>query len=110
MHQLVRALSRESFEEAASSVRQLPDDPWDADRIRQALAPFFEEYQRIVFDPRARQAHLTHLVERGPRLWDVHQVLVDERGDDTWNVEGEIDLRDELPPESPLVAIRRIGT
>jgi superfamily II RNA helicase len=110
MHQLVQALSRGRFEEAATRVRQRADDPWDANRIEAALAPFFLDYERIVFDPGARQAHRTHLVERGPRRWDVHQVLVDERGDELWNVEGEIDLSEELPPDSPLVAIRRIGT
>ena len=110
LHQLVRALSAGDFEEAARCVRQDPEDPWDADRFEAALAPFLAEYGALRFDPGARQNHLTVFRRRAPRLFDVHQVLVDDREDNLWNVEGEIDLEGEVDPGVPLVRIRAIGT
>jgi superfamily II RNA helicase len=110
MHQLVRDLAAGHYEEAAHRVRQVPGDEWDAARLEAAIAPFYTDYQRILFDPPARQAHWTRIDPREPRLFDVHQVLLDDQGDNLWNVEAVVDLRDELPPESPWVAIRRIGT
>ncbi len=110
MRLLVQALGTGDFEQAARCVRQKRDDPWDAARLQRALEPFFGEYEFLICDARARLAHLTVLVERDPRRWEVHQVLVDPLGDNLWNVEGEIDLREEAHPDSPLVAIRRIGT
>ena len=58
---------------------------------------------------RARQAHLTLIKQREPRHFDVHQELVDEAGDNLWNLEGEIDLEADAAPEGPLVQLRRIG-
>ena len=37
-------------------------------------------------------------------------MLLDDQGDNLWNVEGLVDLREELPPDSPWVAIRGIST
>jgi superfamily II RNA helicase len=110
LHALVRALSRGDYEEAARCVRQDPDDPWDAARFEQALAPFLEEYGRLEFTPDTRQARHTLLKQTGPRCWDAFQVLVDPLGDNLWAVEGEVDLRCERDPEDPLLRMRRIGS
>lgn len=110
MHLLVGALSKGNFREAATHLRQDPRDPWDAARLEAALAPFFSEYQRIIFDPRAKQAHHTQLLPQGPLRWEVRQVLVDEAGDNFWHIEGVIDLSEEVALDAPLVALRQIGT
>jgi superfamily II DNA/RNA helicase len=110
LHQLVGALSRGDLETAVACLRQDPDDPWDEERFRAALAPFLEEYQRIVFDPSARRNDLTLIVQREPRRWDVHQVLVDPLGENLWTLEGEVDLVERGDPAAPLVRLRRIGT
>jgi len=110
MHLLVRALAARRFEEAASRVRQDPEDRWDAARLEAALAPFFAEHERILFDPRARLAHHTQLLERGALRFDVRQVLCDDAGDDLWHVDGVVDLSADVALDAPLVAIRRIGT
>jgi hypothetical protein len=107
---LVRALSTQAWDEACRCVHYDADEPWDALRFQAALAPFFQDYERIVFDPRAKQAHHTRLVESGPRQWQVTQVLVDNQGDDIWHIEGTIDLSGEVALDEPLVSIRRIGT
>lgn len=110
LHQLVRALSRKDWGEAARVVGSDPDDPWDEGRFASALAPYFEEYEALRFDPDARRNDRTLFRDRAPGLWDVHQVMLDPAGDEMWNVEAVVDLRE--PPETgaPLVRIRRIGT
>ncbi len=110
MRELVRALSEGDYEEAARWVRQDPDDPWDADRFAEALAPFHEEYERVLFDPGARQAHRTAIRQTAPRIWEVQQVLADPEGDDIWSVQGEVDLSGETSPDHPLVRVRAIAT
>jgi hypothetical protein len=109
LHQLVGALARGDFEEAAAGLRQEEGDPWDAERLERALAPFLAEYGRIVFTPEARRADRTLLRRRGPRQFEVSQVLLDPAGDGLWALSGEIDLRAERDPEAPLVRLRRIG-
>ncbi|MED5262536.1 MAG: DUF3516 domain-containing protein [Myxococcota bacterium] len=110
LHQLVRALADRDYEEAMAWMH--PGDPaeWDAQRMEAVLAPFYEEYERIRFDPSARQAHRTVFRARGPGAWDVHHVLVDDRDDNDWNIEGEIRIDGSREPETPLVRIRHIGT
>jgi hypothetical protein len=110
MHALARALAEGDYESAAAAVLQDPDDPWDAQRFESALAPFFEEYDRIVFTPDARQARYTRLAPTAPRKWDLFQVLVDPEGDGLWAIQGEIDLAGQRDPDGPLVRLRRIGT
>jgi hypothetical protein len=110
MHALVRAFAEGDYESAAAAVLQDPDDPWEAQRFESALAPFFEEYDHIVFTPDARQARYTHLEPTAPRKWNLFQVLVDPAGDGLWAIHGEIDLTGQRDPEGPLVRLRRIGT
>ena len=109
LHGLVRALAAGDFPEAVGGIRPDPDDPWDAARFERELAPFFEEYDAIVFTPEARQSRRTLLKKTGPRTWDVSQVLVDPLGDDLWAIQGEVDLGSEADPKGPLVRLRRIG-
>jgi superfamily II RNA helicase len=110
LHALVRTLSEGDYQEAARWVLQPADDPWPPERFEAALAPFLEEYDRVVFEPRARQPRHTLLNRLGPRDYRVVQVLVDPEGENLWCLEGEITLESEEIPEGPLLRLRRIGT
>jgi superfamily II RNA helicase len=110
LHGLVRALARRDYAEAARCVAQDPDDAWDPARFEAALAPFFDEYEHIVFEPRARQAQHTKLDPSGPRRFDAVQVLVDPADDDFWCIEAWIELAEDRLPDGPLLRMRRIGT
>ncbi|MGH7289426.1 MAG: DUF3516 domain-containing protein, partial [Myxococcota bacterium] len=105
---LVRALAAGDFEEAARCVRQDPQDPWDAARFASELTPFLAAHERVRFEPAARRADQTVLHSVAPLLWRVQQVLPDASGDDSWCLEGAIDLRGEPDTEGPLVQIRGI--
>ena len=102
--------NRYEGEAALGFVRPDPDQPWDAEQLEAALAPFYEEYGEIVLTPDARRAHHTATRATGPRTWDVAQVIVDPLGDNLWALHGAVDLRGQRDPEGPLVALRRIGT
>jgi len=47
--------------------------------------------------------------EEAPRLWRVQQSLLDDRGEDTWHLRGEVDLRQDRNPQGPLFRLIRIG-
>ncbi len=110
LHELVRDLAAGDWEAAAAAVRQDPADPWDAERLEAALAPFLETYERLLFTPEARLAQHTRIDERGPRRWEVTQVLLDPEGDNLWHLAGVVDLGAGQPLEGPLVRLVRIGT
>jgi hypothetical protein len=102
----VRALAHGDYEEAASWVRQDPEDPWGAARFAAELAPFLAAHERIRFDPAARRADQTVLRSVAPLLWRVQHVLPDPSGEDSAYLEGEIDLRGEAPlGDAPLVRL-----
>ncbi|MGD8863853.1 MAG: DUF3516 domain-containing protein [Myxococcales bacterium] len=107
-HMLVKALAAGDWEEATACVHPDPDDPWDADRFEQALAPFFEQHERLRFDHEARNARYTLIDDAGPKRHRVRQVLLDPEEDNTWYVEARVDLR-EGEPEGPLLRVVEIG-
>jgi hypothetical protein len=108
LHALVRALAAGEFEEAPRLVAQ-SDDPWDAERFREVLAPFLAEYGGLRFDPEARQARHTRLRPVEPRVFDAMQALLDPEGEALWAIHGRVDLRGERDPEGPIVQVLRIG-
>ncbi|MEM7354341.1 MAG: DUF3516 domain-containing protein, partial [Acidobacteriota bacterium] len=113
LHQLVRCLARQNYEEAALSVWQLAesdDERWPATRFEQAMEPFHSEYGDLMFNHEARQTQHTRIERTSPRTWDVTQVLVDAEGDNLWFIDAEVDLRDARSFAGPLLRLRRIGT
>lgn len=113
LHALVKALAEGDYEEAAACVAPEPadegDEPWDAARFADALAPFLEEHERLVFDHSARFADKTRVHADGRHRWDVSQVLVDPSGDNLWALTGVIDLRDDTAPTGPMIRLRAIS-
>ena len=119
MHLLVRALAARDWEEAAERVWQRPETDeaakdagirWDAERFESAMAPFFTEYGELDSGAEARLHHWTNLRPAGPRRWDVTQTLLDPKGDQTWAIFADIDLRDSAAADGPILRIGRIGT
>ena len=113
LHQLVRALSKQNYEDAALSVWQLSEDPadrWPAERFEQAMEPYFAEYGKLMFNHDARQASRTRIEQTSPRTWDVTQVLVDPQDDNLWFIDIEVDLTTSRSFQGSLLRLRRIGT
>jgi len=112
IHGFVQSLSRGDFAEAQLFLRVPEDeeDRWTEARLIAALDPFFEEYERLVFDHGARNAALTRMTNLGGGKWTVTQVLCDPAGDNLWFVEGTIVLGAEPEPEGPLILLERISS
>ncbi len=109
LHRLVAALSRGEFEEAASALRQDPDELWDARRLETAQRTFVDEHGKLIFNHQARYPEHTSYEQTGPRSWTVRQVLLDAEEHNDWMIEGAVDLQDEIDPDAPMVAVVRIG-
>ncbi|HMI94820.1 MAG TPA: DUF3516 domain-containing protein, partial [Polyangiales bacterium] len=121
LHILVQALAARDYEQAVDSVRviavpaapEVSDSdatPWTVERFEHALAPFFEQHERIVADHRARQTQWTILEELEPKLWRVRQVLLDPADDNTWFLDTRVDLREGEPAEGPLIELLAISS
>ena len=132
LHQLVRALARRDWEEAALCVWHpdggapagggAPADDeaclvWTAERFESALERFFESYEEIVFDPQARLAHHTHIEQQDAGRFEVTHTLLDPEEDNFWHLEGvvllDLDARAstaaELGLDRPLLRLRSIS-
>jgi len=113
LHLLVAALARRDWEEALACVRHAPDEPAAldmADDFEGAMAPFFEDFDKLLFDHSARLAEHTQITGMGNNQWQVVQILLDPEDENLWCIEGRVDLSDEANIDGPLVAVTRIGT
>jgi hypothetical protein len=110
LHRLLGALSRRSYEEAATLVRQVPGAEWTPRRIEEAMAPYWAEHTRIDVTPRARRPDNTFLSEASPRRWTAVQRMVDEAGEVDWMLDCVVDLEASRDPDAPLVELVRIAT
>jgi superfamily II RNA helicase len=108
LHLLVKALSQRDYAEAALLVRGEPDEPWTEERLARALEPFYAEHERIVFDSASRRNDKTIITELAPHLYRVQQILVDPAEDNTWFLEGEVDVRAGLNRDEPLLGLKEI--
>ena len=106
----VRALARGDLREAARLVAPAPEaEAQEAQRIQQALAPFFEAHRAIRVDPEARSPKHTKL-ERGTTEWRVRQILLDTEEDNDWYFDARIDLDRSRELARPALVIEHIGT
>ncbi len=106
---IVGALAADDLEEAAGLLRQVAGDTWSPMRIERELAPYLEEYDRILFDHASRATSLTRITRDGPGKWAVTQVLCDPEGHNEWYLRGRVDL-DKIPdPEGRLFALEELS-
>jgi hypothetical protein len=108
LHQLVAALARGEWEDAAAAVWQDPDDPWTPERFEGAMAPLLAEYGKLDFTGRARQAQLTRIDQVAPRRWEITHNLLDAEGEGSWHLRGTVDLGPGRGLEGPLVKLEAI--
>jgi superfamily II RNA helicase len=110
MRNLVRALSQRDWEAAEDSVRQSETeaDRWPADRFSEAMAPFYERFDNLVFDHRARLSDTTVIAREDDKRWTITQNLFDPDDENLWFIEAEVDL--DAWHGGPLVAVTEIGS
>ena len=64
---------------------------FDAETWRQALQPYFDEYDSIGTGPDARGPKLL-IIDQQPGRWLVRQIFDDPAGDHDWGISAEVDL------------------
>ncbi|MDG2050602.1 MAG: DUF3516 domain-containing protein [Myxococcota bacterium] len=106
---IVRSLAAMRYDEIAELLHPTSREFWKAANLEAALQPFYERYEAILYDPRARQAHLCVINEIEPRVWRVRQVLLDDADERLFALDGEVDLRGETNPGEPLLRLNSIG-
>ena len=104
----LRALSLQDYEAASSCV-----DPGsafsNADTVEQALKPYFEEWDAMVFDHRSRLAQYQVVEETGRGQWRVRQTIRDLEETGEWFVEAEVTLTEIAEPTQPILRVVRIA-
>jgi hypothetical protein len=83
-------------------------ETWTADRWREALEPYWEDYDDIGTGPDARGPRLL-MIEQGATSWRVRQVLDDPEGDHDWAIVAEIDLALSDERGEPAIGIVEVG-
>ncbi len=106
LHRLVALLSKKDFEEAAELLPA--GDGWTPERL-EAEAGLVAKEKGLDATPRARQTHLTQLVQDEPRVWTVRHTLLDREGEEAGWLEGVVDLRGAEDPDGALVHLMRIA-
>jgi superfamily II RNA helicase len=107
LHKLVRLLARRDSAAAARLLAPGSGEPWTADRVTAAMAPFWAEHAELLMTPAARRPDRTRIDEPEPGRLRVQQTLVDAEGDEDWSLDCVV----EVPPAGgpPVILLQRIG-
>jgi superfamily II RNA helicase len=81
---------------------------WEDWRIRDALAPYWAEYDAIGIDSDARSVQHFHLTTE-PTVWRIEQTLADPAGDGEWRVVATVDVEAALLDGAPTLQLVSIG-
>jgi superfamily II RNA helicase len=108
LHHVVRALAARDYEAAAARL-VVGAEPWTAERLSRAMAPYWAAHKVLLATPAARQPKHTRLDELEPRRFRAQQVLLDPEGDEDWALDCIVDLTAPQPEGMPLLDLQRIG-
>jgi hypothetical protein len=84
------------------------DAGWDADRWRDAVEDYFEEYDEIGTGPSARGPAFLH-IDAGATAWTVRQVFEDPDGDHDWGIDATVDLAASDEAGAAAVVVTAVG-
>lgn len=105
---IVRALSFRQESRAVDALADAGDESWTAERLQEAMADYWQEYDAIDIGPDARsQAQL--FIDRQPDHWRFSQILVDPRGDRGWRLTARVDLGRSRTAGAPQLTLESVG-
>jgi superfamily II RNA helicase len=107
LHRLLRALGTRAWDEALAALA--PGHGWTAAELDAQMAPYFAEHVQVVLTPAARRPDLSVVKPVGPRTWEAQQRILDPEGHADWMLDCTASLPDGPLPDTPLLALRRIG-
>ncbi len=103
-----RAVSIGDYEAAESYVAE-GSEPGSAGDIETALAPYYEDWERLIFDHRSRLSEYLTIEQLGPQTWQVRQTLRDPEESGEWYITGVAELSTIEEPSAPVVRITHLG-
>jgi hypothetical protein len=65
--------------------------PWEFDDWDEALGDYFDEHEELGTGPDARGPKLL-VIDEGPQVWKVRQILDDPADNHDWQLRAEVDL------------------
>jgi superfamily II RNA helicase len=84
---------------------------WTAERLKNALQPYYSDHQYICLDPNARNARHTYILPaEEKKTWRVEQMLVDPDEHNDWVAEFEVDLGESRKLGEPTLKLLRIAS
>ena len=108
--QVVRFLAFKQYDRAAAALGGLSEgNDWTAERLEEALRPYWAEYDAIDIGPDARSsAELT--IERTDTAWHLTQTLLDPNRDRSWHLHFHLDLDETRRTNTPTLHLQTIGS
>ena len=85
-----------------------PDSEWNALAWRDAIEPYYDEYETLGTGSDARGPQL-FLVEEHATTWSVRQVLDDPEGHRDWGISAEVDLVASDEAGEPVLHVTAVG-
>jgi hypothetical protein len=81
---------------------------WTAERWREALAGYFDEYDEIGTGSAARGPAFLQ-IDAGEQVWTVRQVFEDPDGDQDWGIDATVDLAASDEAGTAVVQVTGVG-
>jgi hypothetical protein len=104
----LRGLANGDYAAAATTLTSAPGHSWTPDKIAAAFDPYYDEHERLLLDPDARNGRHTH-AEPGPQQWRVSQVLVDSDSLNDWQAVFLIPLAAAREEGKPSITLASLG-
>lgn len=111
----LRSVVSGDFETALASVvapstTDAENEPWTAERLRQALEAYRVDHEYLRLDPEARNVRHTYVTPREDRRqWRVQQMLIDPAEANDWVAEFDVDLVASRTAGEPTLKLLRLG-
>ncbi len=109
LHKLVRALARRDYPAAIRLIAPGAVEPWTAERLVAAMAPFWAEHKELLTTPDARRPDRTRIDEPSPRHFRAQQTLIDAEGDGDWSLDCTVALTTARADGAPILDLQRVG-
>jgi len=108
----LRAIVNADFEQALAGLTSLEGsegETWTTERLRETVAAYYVEHERICLDPNARNQRHTYVIPAEDQShWGVQQVLVDSEEHNDWVAEFQVDLAQSRVLKEPALRLVRI--
>ncbi len=106
--QIVRYLAFKQYDRAAEALSEASDaNEWDYARFKEALAPYWAEYDTIEIGPDARSNAQTK-IEQSESSWTLTQILLDPEAHRSWHLQFDVDLQASRQSGTPTLTLHSL--